>query len=98
MIGETTQGNVELLLEYNFADGSRAWIAHDTFHPLNHPQANWEQTGIVPDLNVAAAWDLYTLATDPAVQAALDYFGYKVVLNEYPPSLEIVAPFLILTN
>jgi carboxyl-terminal processing protease len=77
VIGETTEGNVELLLEYDFSDGSSAWIAHDTFHPLNHPDANWEQTGIVPDLSVPAAWDLYTLATDPAVKAALDYLDTK---------------------
>ena len=77
VIGETTDGNVELLLEYNFSDGSSAWIAHDTFRPLNHPEANWEKTGIVPDLNVPAAWDLYTLETDPAVKAALDYFDNK---------------------
>jgi carboxyl-terminal processing protease len=77
VIGETTEGNVELLLGYDFTDGSRAWIAHDTFHPLNHPEANWEQTGIVPDLSVPAAWDLYTLDTDPAVRAALDYLDTK---------------------
>jgi len=77
VIGETTEGNVELLLGYDFTDGSRAWIAHDTFHPLNHPEANWEQTGIVPDLSMPAAWDLYTLDTDPAVKAALDYFDKK---------------------
>jgi hypothetical protein len=65
---------VELLLGYTFADGSRAWIAHDEFQPLNHPDANWEATGIVPDLNVPAPWDLYTLETDPAVKAALEYF------------------------
>ena len=77
VIGETTEGNVELLLGYDFADGSHAWIAHDTFRPLHHPDANWEQTGIVPDLSVPAAWDLYTLDTDPAVKAALDHFDNK---------------------
>ena len=77
VIGETTGGNVELLLGYDFADGSSAWIAHDTFHPLNHPEANWELTGIVPDLSVPSAWDLYTLDTDPAVRAALDYLNMK---------------------
>ena len=68
---------MELLLGYDFADGSSAWIAHDTFHPFNHPEANWEQTGIVPDLSVPSAWDLYTLDTDPAVRAALDYLNMK---------------------
>jgi carboxyl-terminal processing protease len=74
VIGETTYGNVELLLGYTFADGSRAWIAHDKFIPLNHLDADWEATGIVPDLSVPAPWDLFTLETDPAVKAALDYF------------------------
>lgn len=77
VIGETTDGNVEILYVYPFADGSVAEIAHDAFRPLNHPDANWEQTGIVPDLSVPAAWDLYTLDTDPAVKAALDHFDSK---------------------
>jgi C-terminal peptidase prc len=77
VIGETTEGNVELLMGYDFADGSSAWIAHDTFRPLNHPESNWEKTGIVPDLSVPFAWDLYTLDTDPAVNAALDYLDTR---------------------
>ncbi len=77
VIGETTLGNVELLLRYDFADGSSAWIAHDRFQPLKHPDANWEQTGIIPDLSVPAPWDLYTMDTDPAIKAALDYFDNK---------------------
>jgi C-terminal peptidase prc len=75
IIGETTEGNVEILYVYNFSDGSRAWIARETFRPLNNPEQNWEQTGIVPDLVVPSEWDLFTLATDPAVQAALEYLN-----------------------
>ncbi len=74
LIGETTDGNVEILWGYDFSDGSRAWIAHDTFRPLNHPEENWEQTGIIPDLPIAVEWDLVTLETDPAVLAALEHF------------------------
>lgn len=74
LIGETTDGNVETLWGYDFEDGSRAWIAHDTFHPVNHPDADWEKSGIIPDITVTAAWDEITFETDPVIQAALDYF------------------------
>ena len=74
LIGETTGGNVETLWGYEFEDGSRAWIAHEFFRPLNHPDQDWEVTGIVPDLTVLANWDEYTTEDDPRVKAALDYF------------------------
>lgn len=73
LIGETTDGNVEILWEYSFSDGSVAWIAHDTFIPLNDTQADWENDGIIPDLEVPTEWDQHTIDTDPAVRAALDY-------------------------
>ena len=72
LIGETTQGNVEILWGYNFEDGSRAWIAHDTFEPVNHPEWDWEHDGIIVDIEVSADWDEYTSQTDPAIQAALE--------------------------
>ena len=74
LIGETSDGNVETLWRYDFEDGSRAWIANESFRPRNHPEQNWEQTGIIPDQAVPAPWDLYTTQTDPAVLAALDHF------------------------
>ncbi|MEN8241005.1 MAG: S41 family peptidase [Chloroflexota bacterium] len=74
VIGETTLGNVEILWGYDFEDGSRAWIAHDTFIPLNQPEANWEKLGIIPSFEVSAPWDLYTFDTDPAILKALEYF------------------------
>jgi carboxyl-terminal processing protease len=73
IIGETTSGNVEVLWGYDFKDGSRAWIAHDTFAPINHPEWDWEDDGIVVDIEIAAPWDEYTSQTDPAIQTALDY-------------------------
>ncbi len=73
LIGQTTNGNVETLWGYDFKDGSRAWIAHDSFRPLNHPDQNWEQTGIVPDLEIPVNWEDITFETDPAIQAAVDY-------------------------
>jgi C-terminal processing protease CtpA/Prc len=73
IVGETTLGNVETLSPFDLDDGSRLWLAHESFRPLNNPNSSWEETGIVPDLEVAADWDLYTVETDPAIQAALDY-------------------------
>ena len=73
LIGETTDGNIETLYGYDFQDGSRAWIAHDTFRPANNPDEDWEETGIQPHLTVPAAWDLYLLEDDPAVKAALEH-------------------------
>jgi len=74
VIGELTDGNIELLRGYEFEDGSRLWLAQERFVPRNNPDENWELTGIIPDLTVASNWDEVTLQTDPAVQAALQYF------------------------
>lgn len=73
LIGETTDGNVETLWGYDFKDGSRAWIAHDSFRPFTHSNQNWEETGIVPDLEIPAHWEDVTFETDPAIQAAIEY-------------------------
>lgn len=77
LIGEQTDGNIEILWEYEFADGSKAWIAHDTFRPVNNPNQDWEQTGIIPHLTVPVEWDEFSVKDDPAIQAALDYFDYR---------------------
>ena len=74
LIGETTNGNVELLYTHNFSDGSRALLAEGTFRPFTNPNQNWEETGIIPDLTVASNWDQVTTLSDPAIQAALQYF------------------------
>jgi C-terminal peptidase prc len=74
LIGELTTGNVEVLSTYNFPDGSRAFIANMIFRPYNHPGQDWEKDGITPDLVAPGDWDQFTLETDPAVRAALEYF------------------------
>jgi hypothetical protein len=50
-------------------------LANETFRPLNHPDQNWEKTGIIPDLFIAGDFDQYSLETDPAVYAAMEYFS-----------------------
>jgi len=74
LVGETTGGNVETLWGYDFEDGSRIWIARESFRPLNHPEQDWEKTGIIPDETVVANWDEYTMEDDPVIKAALTYF------------------------
>ncbi len=69
-VGRTTGGNVEILWPVDLEDGSRAWIASETFLPPSG--ANWEETGIVPDVEILLDWDDFTPETDPQLQAALD--------------------------
>lgn len=74
LIGNTTFGNIETLWGFELPYDTYIWLAHETFAPYHHSQEDWEQTGIVPHLEVDAPWHLYTPETDPAIQAALDYF------------------------
>ena len=76
VVGDTTLGNVETLHGYAFQDGSRAWIAQERFDPeVSH--ADWEKTGIVPDVKASAEWDTFTFETDPAVAAALQLLNHR---------------------
>ncbi len=77
LIGEQTDGNIELLWSYDFEDGSRAWLARETFRPINHPEQDWELSGIIPDLVLSSNWDEVTIETDPLIQAALDYMDMQ---------------------
>jgi C-terminal peptidase prc len=72
VVGRTTLGNVETLWGYDFEDGSRAWIAHDTFQPVDLSNGIWEETGIQPDVSVPTRWDLFTEANDPALAVAVE--------------------------
>lgn len=75
IVGETSLGNVETLSGYDFKDGSRAWLAHETFVPDHATYGPWEDTGIEPDVTVPTRWDLFTEANDPALAAALQELG-----------------------
>ena len=85
IIGEETPGNVEMLKIFDFSDGSRAWIANATFRPLNQPEVDWEQTGILPDYAVSSQWDEVTDETDPIIQAALQYFDGALPISTPNP-------------
>jgi C-terminal peptidase prc len=75
LIGETTDGNVEILWRYDFEDGSQLWLANETFRPLNHPEQDWEKSGIIPDLTISGQFDEYMVENDPAVLAAIEHFS-----------------------
>jgi carboxyl-terminal processing protease len=70
IVGRTTLGNVEVLYGYDFEDGSRAWIAAETFVPPSG--VDWEETGIIPDVEIPLDWDEFTVEDDPQLEAALD--------------------------
>jgi carboxyl-terminal processing protease len=74
--GETSLGNVERLSGFDFDDGSQLWIASEKFVP-QHSKDNWEETGIVTDIEGYADWSTYTFDTDPAIAAALTLLGHK---------------------
>lgn len=77
IIGTTTDGNIETMWSFDFEDGSRMWLAMETFRPVIHPDENWEETGIIPDETVEGNWEEAGLGTDPPVLAALRYFDTR---------------------
>jgi len=74
--GETSLGNVEVLHGYDFDDGSVMWIAAETFDSA-FSDDDWEQTGIVTDIQAYAPWDSFTFDTDPSIAAALELLGHN---------------------
>jgi len=74
--GQTSLGNVEILHEYDFEDGSAMWIAAETFDSA-FSDDDWEQTGIVPDIEAYAPWDTFYFDTDPSIVAALELLGHE---------------------
>jgi C-terminal peptidase prc len=76
IVGETSLGNVEVLHGFDFEDGSQVWLAAETFHSA-FSNTNWEETGIIPDVQAFAAWDTFYFETDPSVAAAVELLGHK---------------------
>ncbi len=69
LVGLPTAGNVETILPYDFDDGSRLWLAEETFVPLSGER--WEGRGVYPDVWVDAYWEQFTDEDDPQLKAAL---------------------------
>ena len=71
VVGSTTNGNVETLDAFDFEDGSRLWLAAETFEAVGATYGPWEETGIIPDVEVPTRWDLFDETNDPALAAAV---------------------------
>jgi C-terminal peptidase prc len=71
VVGRTTAGSMEIVWETPLQDGSAAWIVRETFRPPSG--ADWERTGIVPDLEIPLDWEDFVPETDEQLQAALDW-------------------------
>lgn len=76
VVGETSLGNLEVMHGYDFEDGSQAWIAAETFTSA-FSSANWEETGIIPDVQAFAEWDTFYFETDPSIAAAINLLGHQ---------------------
>lgn len=76
IVGETSLGNVEVLHGYDFEDGSQIWLAAETFDSA-FSDTNWEETGIVPDVQAFAEWDTFYFETDPSLAAAINLLGHQ---------------------
>lgn len=77
VVGQTSLGNVELLLPYDYQDGSLMWLATETFKSAFSAETNWERTGIIPDVEAHATWDSFIFETDPAIAASLQLLGHQ---------------------
>lgn len=76
IVGETSLGNVEVLHGYDFEDGSQIWLAAETFDSA-FSDTDWEETGIVPDVQAFAEWDTFYFETDPSLAAAINLLGHQ---------------------
>lgn len=69
LIGTPTAGNVETILAHDMEDGSRLWLAEETF--VSPSETRWEGQGVQPDVFVPAAWEDFDERSDPHLEAAL---------------------------
>jgi C-terminal peptidase prc len=71
LVGEPTAGNVETLFSYDLEDGSRLWLAEETFVPPSGTR--WEGQGVQPDEIIPDAWEDFDETNDPHIAAALQW-------------------------
>jgi carboxyl-terminal processing protease len=70
VVGMPSAGNTENLLQRNFSDGSRLWLAELTYQLPDGSTV--EGRGVLPDRPVEAEWWRFAPEDDPQIQAALD--------------------------
>ena len=73
LIGQRTAGNIETLHSHEFEDGSRLWLAEESFRLPSGK--SWEGVGLEPDMTIDAQWHEYSEETDPVLGAAMETFA-----------------------
>lgn len=73
VIGTPTAGNTETIYAYTLKDGSRLWLAQESFRLRNG--VNIEGNGIQPDLLLDVDWTRYSEDDDPQLLEALRLLG-----------------------
>jgi C-terminal peptidase prc len=69
LIGRNSAGNIETLLSHSFDDGSRLWLAEESFRLPDG--SSWEGAGLRPDVRIDKGWDEYTASDDPVLAEAI---------------------------
>lgn len=73
IVGRTSAGNTETIYAHVLRDGSRLWLARESFRLPDG--SNLEGVGVLPDVVIDDDWTRYTEANDPYVQTALRLLG-----------------------
>ena len=68
---------LRFLWGYDLEDGSKIWLANETFRPLNHPDKSWERIGVIPDSFQSGEFDEFSFENDPVVNAAIGYLAER---------------------
>jgi C-terminal peptidase prc len=79
VVGRPTEGNIETLHGYDFEDGSQAWIACESFSPPSG--TNWEEAGIVPELEIPLDWEDFTKEDDAQLMAAIELLRDQYIVE-----------------
>lgn len=69
LVGAVTRGNVETIWPHDFEDGSRLWLAEESFRPVSGTV--WERNGVVPDYIVPGDWADFTTESDLQLATAI---------------------------
>jgi len=69
VVGTPSAGNTETIYRYDFDDGSRLWLAEESFKLPDG--TNLEGRGVIPDVTISEDWTTYTEENDPDILAAL---------------------------
>jgi C-terminal processing protease CtpA/Prc len=73
VVGAPSAGNTETIYAHTLRDGSRLWLAQESFRLQDG--ANLEGTGVMPDVTLESDWTRYSEDDDPQLLEALRLLG-----------------------